>query len=146
MRKILVVCMGNICRSPVAERLLAAAGATRWMVSSAGVGALVGHPADPMAAEVAAAHGVSLAGHVARQFTAELGRQQDLILVMEPGFRAAVAAQAPELYGRVMLYDHWSGGSGIPDPYGHSRAFHVQVFDRIAQATQAWSSTLATNW
>lgn len=146
MRKVLVVCMGNICRSPLAERLLAAASDARFEVSSAGLGALVGHPADPVAAEVAAARGVSLAGHVARQFTAALGRQHDLILVMEPGFRTAVAAQAPELLGRVMLYDHWSGGTGIPDPYGHSCAFHEQVFERIAQATQAWSCTLATNW
>lgn len=146
MRKVLVVCMGNICRSPVAERLLAAAAPQRWSVSSAGLSALVGHPADPLAADVAAAHGVSLEGHVARRFTAELGRQQDLILVMEPNFRDVVAAQAPELYGRVMVYDHWSGGRGIPDPYGHSRAFHAQVFDRIAQATRTWTSSLVTNW
>lgn len=146
MRKVLIVCMGNICRSPVAERLLAAPHDTKLQVNSAGMGALVGHPADAIAAEVAAANGVSLDGHVARQFTRALGREHDLILVMEPGFRAAIAAEAPELLGRVMLYDHWSGGTGIPDPHGHSRAFHEHVFTRIAQATQAWSCNLAIKW
>ena len=138
--------MGNICRSPVAERLMAASSEAKLRVSSAGIAALVGHPADLIAAEVAAANGVSLDGHVARQFSPALGREQDLILVMEPGFRTAVASEAPELIGRVMLYDHWTGGTGIPDPYGHSRAFYERVFTRIAQATHAWSSNLAMKW
>lgn len=146
MRKILIVCMGNICRSPVAERLLAVTQEAGLQVSSAGMGALVGHPADALAAEVAASNGVSLNGHVARQFNPALGREQDLILVMDPDFRTAIAADAPELLGRVMLYDHWSGGTGIPDPHGHSRAFHEHVFTRIAQATQAWSGSLAMKW
>jgi len=146
MRKVLVVCMGNICRSPVAERLLAAACEDRLEVGSAGLGALVGHPADAMAAEVAAAHGVTIASHVARQFTPHLGREQDLILVMEPSFREAVGTQAPELLGRVMLYDQWTGASSIPDPIGRSRAFHEQVFHRIADATRAWEARLSMKW
>ena len=146
MRRVLVVCMGNICRSPVAERLLGAASGGKVEVSSAGLGALVGHPADALAAEVAAAHGISLASHAARQFTAQLGRGQDLILVMEPRYREAVGEQAPELLGRVMLYDQWTGGAGIPDPYGRSRAFHEQVFSLLDTATQAWAVRLSTKW
>ena len=146
MRKIMVVCMGNICRSPIAERLLGAAANGRWVVSSAGLAPIVGRPADVLAAEVAASHGVSLAAHLARQFSAPLGRQQDLILVMEPAFRRAVGAQAPELLGRTLLYDQWSGATGIPDPYGRSRLFHEEVFHQIAAATEHWALRLTADW
>ena len=68
MQKILVVCVGNICRSPVGERVLADR-LPHHQVSSAGIGALVGHGPDKTASDVAAARGVSLEGHIARQFT-----------------------------------------------------------------------------
>jgi protein-tyrosine phosphatase len=66
IKSILVVCIGNICRSPVAERVLQAAlpGIT---VTSAGLGALVGHSADATATEVAAARGFTLRIHAVMQ-------------------------------------------------------------------------------
>lgn len=140
---ILVVCVGNICRSPVGERLLSAAlkdsGIT---VSSAGLGALVGEGADTRAAEVAARDGLSLEGHVARQFTPALGRENDLILVMEPGHRSAIARQAPELSGRCLLFDQWTGARGIADPYRKSVEFHESVFSALKEASEAWSAWL----
>lgn len=60
--KILVVCVGNICRSPTGERLLRERLPGR-QVSSAGVSALVDKPADKVASEVAQLHGLSLEGH-----------------------------------------------------------------------------------
>jgi protein-tyrosine phosphatase len=142
---VLVVCVGNICRSPAAERALAgrlSASASQIKVTSAGIGALVDHPADETASQVAAAHGVSLQGHVARQFTHQLGLKQDLILVMEPGHRREIARVAPDLAGRVMLFDHWQGGEGIPDPYQKSREFHEAVFAKIEKAAAAWAEKL----
>jgi protein-tyrosine phosphatase len=145
---ILVVCVGNICRSPVGERQLAAQLAARGAsvtVSSAGIGALVGQGADATASQVAAGHGLSLEGHVARQFTRALGAAQDLILVMEPGHRREIARSAPDLSGRVMLFDHWLGGSGIEDPYRRSPEMHEAVFARITLAAEAWAAKLAPN-
>lgn len=139
---VLVVCVGNICRSPLGERLLQAS-LPELTVTSAGLGAMVGSAADPLAAEVAAAHGVSLAGHVARQFTAELGAGQDLILVMEPGHRHQIGQLAPHLLGRVMLFDQWTGAKGIADPYRRSRDFHEAVFGLIAHSAAQWSGRLA---
>jgi len=140
---VLVVCVGNICRSPLGARLLAdALRDTDIIVSSAGIGALVGHGADATTAEIAQARGVSLEGHVARQFTADLGKAHDLILVMEPGHKREIARNAPELSGRVMLFDQWSGGTGIPDPYRKQRAFHESVHERIHDAATAWASRL----
>ena len=79
---ILVVCTGNICRSPIGERLLRRALPNK-KIDSAGVGALVNHAADASAIRTAAKHGLSLEGHKGRQFTSSLGGQYDLVLVME---------------------------------------------------------------
>ncbi|MCH8465121.1 MAG: low molecular weight phosphotyrosine protein phosphatase [Roseinatronobacter sp.] len=145
LRSVLVVCVGNICRSPVGERALAADLAARGaeiMVSSAGLGALVGHGADATASTVAARHGVSLDGHVARQFTRALGQAHELILVMEPGHRQEIARLAPDLSGRVMLFDHWCGGKGIADPYRRSAEFHEAVFGQIRDGASLWAEKL----
>lgn len=141
VRKVLVICVGNICRSPVGEHLL------RQMVSglnveSVGLGAMVGQPADALAAEVAAANRVSLEGHVARQFTQELGGAHELLLVMEPSQKRAIARLAPHLSGRTLLFDQWTGMQGIADPYRRSRDFHEGVFQLIRAASVAWAERL----
>lgn len=140
--RILVVCTGNVCRSPLGERLLQGAPGVSARVGSAGLGALAGAPADATTARVAAARGVSLDGHVARQFTPGIGAEQDLILVMEPGHRRAIAAQAPELQGRVMLFGHWTGAAAIPDPYRREARVHEAVFDLLEAAVAAWAGRL----
>ena len=84
--KILTLCTGNICRGPLAEYLLRdrlAARGRAATVASAGIGALVGHPADETTQRVALRHGTDLSPHVARQLTPEITRWADLILVME---------------------------------------------------------------
>ncbi|PZX45526.1 protein-tyrosine phosphatase [Roseinatronobacter thiooxidans] len=144
-KSILVVCVGNICRSPVAERLLArklAELGSEITVSSAGIAALEGHAADDDAASVAHSQGLSVAGHVARQFSHELGAAHALILVMEPGHKREIVKAAPDLSGRVMLFDHWTGGKGIADPYRRSRLFHEEVFAQIEAAASAWAEKL----
>ena len=144
-RSVLVVCVGNICRSPVGARLLSARLAERGSeitVTSAGLGALVGHAADAAAAAVASDHGVSLDGHVARQFSRDLGLAHELILVMESGHRREIIRAAPDLSGKVMLFDHWQGGNGIDDPYRQSREFHEAIFAMIDAAARSWAEKL----
>jgi protein-tyrosine phosphatase len=141
-RSVLVVCVGNICRSPVGERMLRAA-LPGLRIDSAGIGAVVGAPADPVAAAVAAARGVSLEGHVARQFDAALAAQYDLILTMEPGHRREIARLVPQVSGKCMLFDQWTGGRGIEDPFRKSEAVHARVQEEIAAAAAAWAARLA---
>lgn len=141
VRKILVVCVGNICRSPVGEFLLRDA-LPGVEISSAGIGALVGHAADETAAEVATANGLSLDGHIARQFTPDLGAAQDLILVMEAGHKREIERLSPQLAGRTMLFDQWTGKKGIADPYQKSRTVHEAAFTEIKAAAGAWAQRL----
>ncbi|HHM1016167.1 TPA: protein tyrosine phosphatase, partial [Klebsiella pneumoniae] len=113
---ILVLCTGNICRSPIAERILRDFFPEKE-IDSAGLGALVGKPADASAINVAEKNGISLQGHKGRQFTAEMGRRYQLILVMERMHLEQVSNIAPELRGKTMLLGHWNGNKDIPDPY-----------------------------
>lgn len=142
IKNVLVVCVGNICRSPLGERLLQAK-APHLNVTSAGVGALVGKPADETATQVAAENDVSLDGHAARQATSEILSGADLILVMETGHKAAVTQIAPQVSGKVMLADHWTGGQDVADPYKRSREFHEHVYQRLDAAMTGWASRLA---
>lgn len=144
IEKIVVVCVGNICRSPLGERLLKNA-CPNLAISSAGIGALVGNVADETATTVAQSHGISLAGHAARQFTVEIGADADLILVMEKGHKAQIVRDMPQLSGKVMLFDHWQGGKGIADPYKKSPEFHEAVFQQVEAATKGWSERLTRN-
>lgn len=139
---ILVVCVGNICRSPTGERLLRR-GLPGKTVHSAGLSALVGHAADDTASDVAAEHGVSLEGHQARQLTGELCRQHDLILVMEKGHIDAVGRLAPEVRGKTMLFGHWRQQMEISDPYRKSREAFEQVFTQLEQSAQQWVQVLS---
>ncbi|CAD7545952.1 protein tyrosine phosphatase [Aeromonas hydrophila] len=139
--KILVVCVGNICRSPTGERLLRERLPGR-QVSSAGVSALVDKPADKVASEVAQLHGLSLEGHSARQLTRVLCQDADLILVMEKGHISAVTAIDPGARGKTMLFGHWQGESEVPDPYRLSREAYEHVYHLLVRSADGWVKKL----
>ena len=95
IRHILVVCVGNICRSPMAEALLRDALREQQdiTVESAGLGALVDHPASEHAVDLMHERGLDITSHRAQQITPELIAQADLVLVMESGHRRAIATR-----------------------------------------------------
>ncbi|MDK9357006.1 MULTISPECIES: low molecular weight protein-tyrosine-phosphatase Wzb [Lelliottia] len=139
--KILVVCVGNICRSPTAERLLRAY-QPDLIVDSAGLGALVGKGADERATSVAKEHNLSLAGHFARQVSGRMCREYDLILAMEKRHINALCEIAPEMRGKVMLFGHWDSEREIPDPYRKSREAFEAVYTLLDQSAQQWAQAL----
>ncbi|QXB22112.1 low molecular weight protein-tyrosine-phosphatase Wzb [Lelliottia amnigena] len=139
--KILVVCVGNICRSPTAERLLKNY-QPNLIVESAGLGALVGKGADERATNVAQDHDLSLDGHVARQVSGRMCRDYDLILAMEKRHIHALCELAPEMCGKVMLFGHWDGEREIPDPYRKSREAFEAVYTLLDQSAQQWAQAL----
>jgi len=139
--KILVVCVGNICRSPTGERLLKHY-QPALTVESAGLGALVGKGADANATSVAQDNQLSLAGHSARQITGQMCREYDLILVMEKRHIAALCEIAPEMRGKVMLFGHWDGEREIPDPYRKSREAFEAVYTLLDRSARQWAQAL----
>lgn len=138
---ILVVCTGNICRSPIGERLLRQKLPSK-KIDSAGVGALVDHAADNSAITVAEQHGLSLEGHKGQQFTGRLGRQYDLILVMEKQHLEQVTRIAPEVRGKTLLFGHWLGNKEIPDPYRQSMEAFEFVYQLLEQSATGWTAKL----
>lgn len=97
MTSILVICTGNICRSPIAEGLLRDALDLRFAerapeVSSAGTSGLEGSGAMPESVQAAAELGVDIDGHVARRLTAAIADRSDLLLCMASEHREMLAA------------------------------------------------------
>jgi low molecular weight protein-tyrosine phosphatase len=100
--RILFVCVGNVCRSPLGERLLAARlPADRFEVSSAGVGALVGAAMDPEAAAHLEAYGASADGFVARQLIPSMVKESNLVLTATKAIRSRVLEEAPAALRRT---------------------------------------------
>lgn len=140
---ILIVCTGNICRSPIAERFLRRVLPVK-KIDSAGTGALVDHEADRSAVKIALKHGLSLEGHKGKQFTSTLARQYDLILVMEKSHLEQIGQVAPEARGKTMLFGEWLGRKDIPDPYRKSDEAFASVYHLIELAGLRWVEKLRT--
>lgn len=107
--RILVVCTGNVCRSPFIERILqggldASWGPGQMQVGSAGTGALVGRPMDPQAAAQLAAYDGSDEGFVARDLTAALVADAGLVLTATRRHRGQVASLHPRALRYVFTF------------------------------------------
>jgi len=98
---VLMVCTGNICRSPAAERLLDAAGDGSVMASSAGTAAVVGDPISPVMADLLRASQVPVGGFAARQLTPELIDAADLVLTLSSRHRRWVVDRVPSAVRRT---------------------------------------------
>lgn len=138
---ICVVCIGNICRSPIGERLLQRSFPNK-KITSAGIAAVVGDPAHENSQWVAEKNNLSLAGHRARQLTSNICAEQDLILVMEKPHIEAVCRIAPEVRGKVMLYGHWLNEFEILDPYGGDLDLFEKTYLDLDKSNKAWIEKL----
>lgn len=149
---LLVVCLGNICRSPMAEGALRArldaAGLDRVRVDSAGTGDWhVGNPPDRRAIATAARHGVDISGQRARQLQEDDYRRFDWILCADLQNLSDVRARQPQgASARIDLLARWAGvdagleDGAIPDPYtgGREEFEHVwRTVDAVANAAVA---------
>lgn len=142
--KVLMVCLGNICRSPLAEGILAhkaRLAGLNWVVDSAGTaGYHVGEPPHPLSIKVAKMNGIDIAQQTCRRFTKEDMVLFDKILVMDK-----------ENYTEVkrIASDHWDANkvdyilnltdpdqnNAVPDPwYGNEDGYHA-VFNMLSKAT-----------
>lgn len=138
---ILVVCVANICRSPIVDVLLQDAFPNK-NVTSAGVNALVGKPMHENSVKLTSALGIDCSQHTSRQLTADICRENDVILVMEKGHIDAVMEIDPTVKGKVFLVGKWLDEVEIPDPYKQSFEMYEHVFDLIRRSTDTWVKRL----
>jgi protein-tyrosine phosphatase len=143
IRHILVVCVGNICRSPMAEAVLrdALRGQEEVVVESAGLGALVDEPASEFSVKLMQERGLDISGHRAQQLTPELVTRADLILVMESGHRRAIDADEPTVRGKVYRLGEWQDIE-IPDPYRQPREAFEETLKLIDKGVADWVERL----
>ena len=162
--RVLFVCIGNVCRSPVGERLLAARlPADRFEVSSAGVGAMVGYAMSRYAAEELRSYGGDPTGFAARQLTPDIVERSDLVLTATRELRSQVLAEAPGALRRTFtmlefaaLLERAEGSSpaevvkwagthrslagqvehDVPDPYRRGVEEHARAARTIDAAVQ----------
>jgi protein-tyrosine phosphatase len=144
IRRVLVLCHGNICRSPFAAQLLAAR-LPRLDVRSAGLAAVEGRPAEPAARQVAAVFGVDLGAHAARPLDAGQVDWADLILGMEGHHAAAVRRAWPSAGPKTHLLGDFLAAPPfrIEDPWGLDDAVFRATFERIADAVERLALRLA---
>lgn len=138
---ILVVCMGNICRSPTGERLLQQLCPNK-KIHSAGIIAKNDMPANECSARTAQKHNLSLENHQSQRLTTELCREADLILVMENDHINKVHQQFPETRGKVMLFGQWLNKIEIPDPHKRSDEMFEHVYILMEKAAQSWNGKI----
>lgn len=140
MNNILTVCVGNICRSPVAEALLKnrLPGRKVW---SAGLHALVGHGAEATARDIAAQHGLDLSAHRAQQVAGWMCVQADLVLVMETGHQHELERLYPLARGKIRRLGEYGpqGAFDIADPYLQPRAAFEAAHAAIALGVDEWA-------
>jgi len=149
---ILFVCLGNICRSPLAEgvfrhRVEEAGLEGQFRIVSAGTGGWhVGDPPDPRSCAVAEARGVSLEGQTGRQIAPSDFDDFDLIVAMDRSNLSDLRRMAgADRHARLVLlreYDREPGDGEVPDPYYGGPGGFDRVFEMVDRCCEQLLETL----
>ncbi len=151
VKRVLFVCTGNICRSPMAEGVLISLirkkGVQGVTASSAGTHGLVGRGAERYAVKVCAINGIDISGHVARRLDKAMIEESDLIVVMENEHRERVLDLCPEAEEKTSnlaeFVEKTSRKRGfVADPYGLPEWAYEACFDKIERSVSALMETL----
>jgi protein-tyrosine phosphatase len=151
---VLVVCTGNICRSPMGEAFLREhlqdRGILHVRVASAGTQAQVGRPAMSAAQDAVRAIRGDAGRHVARQLDIAMAHDADLILCAADEHRRHVLSWWPDLgAARVRLFNESISGRApldVDDPYGWDAHVFLLAARVIDRAMDAWADTIAERW
>jgi protein-tyrosine phosphatase len=146
-RQVLMVCTGNLCRSPLAESLYRASLARRLRcgpedllvrgraVLSAGTAAVAGHPATPETVDAGRVRGLDLRRHRSRTLTLRLLDAADRVFVMERVQRERILEFVAESAGKVDLLD--PRGGDVPDPFGRGTEAYARTAEILDRAVEA---------
>lgn len=149
-QRIVFVCSGNICRSPLAEALARSMLAERdipAVVISAGTLGIQGRPAAANSIAAAAEIGVDLEGHRSQGVSMPLMRMADRIVVMAPRHEAELTRQEPALAAKIVrLWEYLDEElDHIPDPVGQDLETFRLMRDRVQEALESWISTFSVD-
>ncbi|WAV92535.1 low molecular weight phosphotyrosine protein phosphatase [Oxalobacter aliiformigenes] len=132
INSILVICLGNICRSPMAEGLLKKRYPDKDIASAGLEDITAGWFADPSAIHVMKENGIDISRHRARVLTKALLEKADLVLAMEKRQSDSIRSRFPNYRGKIMRVGEF-GNYDVPDPYSKDiNAFH-ESFDLISK-------------
>ena len=123
MKRILFVCTGNTCRSPMAECMFRALGKNEWQVSSASTYALSGAPASIGAQRAMQRRGLSLASHKSQAVTSVLLSQMDLVIGMSESHIMQLRMMYPDCRTPMYAFDD----PPVSDPYGGDDAAYERT-------------------
>jgi len=149
--KILFVCLGNICRSPLAAGILQKKVrelGLNWQIESAGLAnKYVGCTADPRVVEVAQKHGIDLSHHIARKFQVADFDQYDMIITMDDELasrlrtKAMTLPQADKIWLLPDFLDGLASNVDMPDPYFWEVPLFETLYYKIASACEVVITT-----
>ena len=148
VKRILFVCSGNTCRSPLAEaiarRVLSGRLGFEVEIASAGTSAFDGAPASPHSVEVAHRHGLDLSPHRSHPLTLERVHEADLIVTMSVRHRESVGVLDPDSLESTFLLTNFSDqhDGDVPDPIGGNRAIYEQTYLVIHDCIEAMATKL----
>ncbi|MDO6472018.1 low molecular weight protein-tyrosine-phosphatase [Maribacter sp. 1_MG-2023] len=146
--KVLMVCLGNICRSPLAEGILKSkVDATKIYVDSAGTGGYhIGNAPDPRSIKVANEHGLDISAQVCRKFTVSDFDSFDLIYAMDKSNYTNIIGLARNNDDvekvKLILNEISSSDKEVPDPYYDAEDGFEHVFQMIDQACDSIATRL----
>lgn len=137
---ILVVCIGNICRSPMGEYFFKQI-KPELNISSAGISGMIGYPADEKAILCMDRLNIDMRAHVAQKLNTEHIKQADLILVMSQRQQKHIEQTWSFAKGKVFRLGHWRN-TDIADPYQHDQQFFDNTCQLIQDCVNDWSKQI----